>query len=335
MAGPNVSGMVNDPQFQSLAPMQQREALFKLTGDSSFNKLSDGDTLQFVNKMRTPATPQAAVPVGTISAIPNQGIQNKVVNWLSDLEGDVRHGTGMTLPGRILQKMGARGTDMGVPESVSNYVASPVLGPIKTAQGVAEGNVGKTVSGIAQTATLPSSFVAPQAAESTISKIPNKDWAGKAIGIVEQAAKDQSLKVSPDASGRVAMRINDIAKSGASLPPPVKAFVNRITKLAGKGPIDFQEARDIYSNATGRLSQDDINKLTPKMAFYLGQFARALHQDITASATTIGQGPLYQEAMQNYAQASKMQALLARGAKYGAATAAGALGYEGAKRLMR
>lgn len=341
MGQPNVSGMVNDSQFQSLPPAQQRDALFQLTNDASFKGMSDGDTLQFVSKMRG-TQPQPAANIGQISARPNATWQDKASNYLSDMENDVRQGDDATLPGKVLKFLGAKGTDKGVPQAVSNYIASPILGPIKTAQGVVEGNVGKTVGGIAQTATIPSSFIAPQAAEGAIAKIPSKQWAAQAINSVEQAAKDANLSVSPDASGPVAMRIKEVAKAGTNLPAPVKALADRVTKLAGKGPVSFQEARDIYSNATGRLAPDDITKLSPKMQFYLGQFSRALHQDIVSAATTIGQGPLYQEAMQNYRQASALSSktgnTLASAAKYavkGGLTAAGGYGgYKAAKEIL-
>lgn len=52
MAGkPNVAGMVSDPDFLGLSPADQRNALTRLTGDSAFSQLSDGDTLSFVSKM--------------------------------------------------------------------------------------------------------------------------------------------------------------------------------------------------------------------------------------------------------------------------------------------
>jgi hypothetical protein len=49
--GPDVQGMVSDPQFQSLAPADKRAALSSLTGDQSFAKLSDADTMRFVSTL--------------------------------------------------------------------------------------------------------------------------------------------------------------------------------------------------------------------------------------------------------------------------------------------
>jgi hypothetical protein len=50
---PNVKGMVNDPDFLSLAPADQRNALSRLTKDTSFSALSDADTLRFVSGLRS------------------------------------------------------------------------------------------------------------------------------------------------------------------------------------------------------------------------------------------------------------------------------------------
>src|SRR5215475_939289 len=59
--GPNVRGMVNDPDFQGMSPADKRAALGKLTGDKSFADLSDGETMQFISKFAQPQqVPQAA-----------------------------------------------------------------------------------------------------------------------------------------------------------------------------------------------------------------------------------------------------------------------------------
>ena len=70
---PNVGGMVNDPDFQKLAPADKRSALFKLTGDKSFSALSDADTMQFVSRMSTPAPSAAPFPGGPVPGAPAGG----------------------------------------------------------------------------------------------------------------------------------------------------------------------------------------------------------------------------------------------------------------------
>lgn len=44
-----LDGLVADPQFQSLAPFDQRRALSGVTGDDAFSQLSDEDTQKYVN----------------------------------------------------------------------------------------------------------------------------------------------------------------------------------------------------------------------------------------------------------------------------------------------
>lgn len=113
--------------------------------------------------------------VGEISA--PQGGAN---SWLSQLEQDVRHGSGATFPGRVLAALGAKGTDQGVSQGAADTVASLPLGAIRTAQGVAStwdhpvaGPI-KALSGVLQMGTLPLAFAggpaAPEAAESILAK---------------------------------------------------------------------------------------------------------------------------------------------------------------------
>ena len=71
MADGNLSGLVVDPQFQQLSPAEQRQALSGVTGDPTFNSLSDDDIGGFISKMNgsnSPAVPSvianAANPAG-------------------------------------------------------------------------------------------------------------------------------------------------------------------------------------------------------------------------------------------------------------------------------
>jgi hypothetical protein len=75
-----------------------------------------------------------APPIGTISAR-QSGISHPL-NWLEDLQGDIRYGTGATWVGRILQKMGARGINMGVSPGVADTIGGPAIGPVKVAHGL-------------------------------------------------------------------------------------------------------------------------------------------------------------------------------------------------------
>jgi hypothetical protein len=61
-SAPDISGMVNDPDFAGLPPAQKREALYKLTSDTSFNSLSDDQTTQFVSRLTRPGMPKPPQP---------------------------------------------------------------------------------------------------------------------------------------------------------------------------------------------------------------------------------------------------------------------------------
>jgi hypothetical protein len=91
-----------------------------------------------------PATPPQGVPTGSISARPSG-----VTSWFEDLQGDIRYGTGATLPGRLLRALGAPGTSAGVPDAVGEFMGGPVIGPAKIATGLARSGRAVTSSDVA------------------------------------------------------------------------------------------------------------------------------------------------------------------------------------------
>jgi hypothetical protein len=58
---PDVKGLIADPDFQKLPPVQQRQALQGVTGDQSFASLSDADTTHFITSL---GSPPASAPAG-------------------------------------------------------------------------------------------------------------------------------------------------------------------------------------------------------------------------------------------------------------------------------
>lgn len=76
------------------------------------------------------ATADQATPTATI------GARKGVTAYLEDVQSDIRYGTGATLPGRILRKMGAPGTSVGVSEEAGEYAGGPVLGPVRALTGI-------------------------------------------------------------------------------------------------------------------------------------------------------------------------------------------------------
>ncbi len=80
------------------------------------------------------------------------------LDWLEDLKGDIKYGTGATAPGRLLHKMGARGIYGGVSEPVGDFIGGPLIGPAKVAHGIGTipshpvRGLNETIEGAAQTA---------------------------------------------------------------------------------------------------------------------------------------------------------------------------------------
>lgn len=63
---------------------------------------------------------------------------NSVENWLEDAQDDIRHGGEKTLPGRILYKMGATGTEQGSQAGAGGIIGGPLVGPLEAAHGAME-----------------------------------------------------------------------------------------------------------------------------------------------------------------------------------------------------
>lgn len=136
---------------------------------------------------------------GTISAIkPPAHIGEALEQWSNNVANDIKYGTDHTGVGTVLKKMGAHGVYAGNPEAVGDFMASLPLVAIKALRGagkVAQGKVasgaGDVASGVAQAATMPAAFVAPE--ESVLSKegLLNDaaSVAGKASETVINAAK--------------------------------------------------------------------------------------------------------------------------------------------------
>src|SRR5215471_14401543 len=152
---------------------------------------------------RTPGTAEATVSAqaGGIS------------NWLQNLEADVRYGGARTAVGKVLSTLGAQGTDVGAQAGTQDAnLASPVLGPIHTLQGIAmtpqhpiAGPL-KTLGGMWQTASLPTQFIGG----------PITSGAGEVTGTVAKAltpstrlqAAGNAIQEVTNAVGNTAVDVN-------------------------------------------------------------------------------------------------------------------------------
>jgi len=76
--GTDISGLVADPQFQSLPPADKRAALQGVTGDKTFGTLSDAQTMEFVGRFPRGAStqPPSIFTPGDFQTMPGSPIYN-------------------------------------------------------------------------------------------------------------------------------------------------------------------------------------------------------------------------------------------------------------------
>lgn len=260
----------------------------------------------------------------TISAVHEPTtLAGKVGQWAQDFTGDLKHGTGNTAPGRLLQKMGAPGLDTGVSEATGDFMGSAPLGVTRMVQGGAElAQSGKRwqgakdiAGGALQAATIPSAFVAPEVAENasgvpgaiesaarTLLPSGKKQAAGE---LFQSIAKDANkVPVELEKSQDAALKLMDWQKK-TQLGPTLNKFLNRVTS-GSQGPLTYEEGRDFYS-LLSRMSADEASKLAPPVKFYVKQLTAGLKEDIGTSAGQVGRAADYYKAMGDYAKAAKLQ----------------------------
>jgi hypothetical protein len=285
------------------------------------------------------------IPQGaTISAAPQpQGIAAKAEKWAGDVQSDIKQGTDTTMIGSLLKKMGAKGTSQGVPESVGNYMASPILGPAQMVQGSAQQYQGKllrgagnVVGGAMNTAQIPSSFMGPEAAGAAAEAIPNANRAGTAINTIVAGAKDLKVPVF-DATAEAA-RAKEMFHAGApSLPPPMRRFLTRVMN-PDNPPLTLEEARDFYQASTKQTAKV-WSEMSGPMKRQMAQFTQALGKNIEQALNIArpGEGTALRTAMDEYHNAMQIKNAGVKALKLGGAalgtTALGAAGYAGWKAM--
>ena len=306
--GPNVSGMVNDPQFQGLPPVQQREALFKLTNDQSFSNLSDADTLQFVSKMRTTGPVQQA-----ISSIPRPanpipqggGLGGAIAtgeNAASDVGGFVKN---------ILPK----------PEPMPNITPQQIMAMNPDQRQQAAQQITQTESkNMLGSIGLASGFMGAGAG---LASIPTKAKAGAMLEEVAQGAS--KLPVNLGRTGPELARLKELSDAAGTTPRGMGKFFKRVATIQSN-PMTYKEARDFYSNVS-RLTAEDQVRLTGPIKGQMAKLAQAFKADIGDTAAQAGKQAQYYQGLKMYAQAARLHEQAAKLLKYfgaGAATAIGA-----------
>lgn len=267
--------------------------------------------------------PKAApppAPTASVSATPSGPL-----SWLNQAESDFRYGGQSTILGKLLHSMGAQGVNVGSQAGAGEQLVSPVLGTLHAAQGVAmtpdhpiAGPL-KAAGGVLEAATLPASFMAPEAGETAAKVpgvlarlIPSTARAGETFSQVKSAAGNIPLDLTEP--GNAALNIQRLSESGGAMPKVVRDFLKRASDPS-KQPLTYSEARDFYSNAS-RLSADEAQRLTPVMKREVGNFRAALNRSLQGAADQVGQGQNYADAINEYARASRQKELVGDAAKY-------------------
>ena len=114
-------------------------------------------------------------------------------------------------------------------------------------------------------------------------------------------------------------RITEIGERGSVLPPAVNKLLVRSQAIE---PMTFPEARD-YQASLSDLSRSDKLAMNGRVRGALSQLNKGLYQDLRDSASQAGQGDVFDSAMRQYRQASRINNTAKNVAKYGAAAAIG------------
>ena len=160
--------------------------------------------------------------------------------------------------------------------------------------------------------------------------LPSAARAGSKFQSVMRSAEHVPVDIAK--SGDVALRIQQLAERGGSMPKVVRDFLKRATDPA-KGDLTYGEARDFLSNIS-RLSADEFKRLTSVVRREVGGLREALNEAVHRAASQVGKGDEYLAAMREYRRAARGREMKDTAVKYGVRTGLGALGLYGAGKAL-
>jgi hypothetical protein len=181
---------------------------------------------------------QTFVPTDTISAVPDATVADKLKNWAMSVSSDLKHGTTTTTLGTLLHKLGAPGLEKGVSPGVAEFMGSLPLGLLQATKGGAEltqsgqrwQGTKDMVGGLLDAATIPGSFVSPEAGE----------LAGRGVDLAATQAAKAAKAVSAKAS-----KAFDVKSIQAPLQQGVRTVLDTVAKDAGVTPSPSASIRDV------------------------------------------------------------------------------------------
>lgn len=231
---------------------------------------------------------------GMVASHDIQASPGGVSGWLHDLEGDVKYGQDRTFIGKALKKLGAQGTNVGAQAGAGGMLTSPVLGPIHTAQGVAEmpdhpvRGAWDAVKGVGETATIPSMIADPMGASSTAALAENvAGKVAKGAGAVTKALSKGA--VTKGLQSNIGGTLDSVAQA-AGVDTSSTASLSQKSKLVsdalkGQAQQTYGEL-DKMSGGRYQRFQDEIDRIhTEIRTKYMSTDAYTAAQDDLAKVT--------------------------------------------------
>lgn len=305
---PNVSGMVNDADFQALSPADKRSALSKLTGDKSFADLSDADTMQFVSRMTQPKAipgapaglpqvPPATLPAGLTDVSPYGAAKGGgFLKSKAAQEGTL----GEYSQAASMPFMALGGADaVQAPLQAITGAASSLAGGAGLKYGAQKAGLGPTGQAVAETAgQFGAGILGLKGGAKLADILPNAERAGNVINTITGTLKNTSVPVfDATAEAGRAMQLGD---AGMTPPPVIRKFYARVTNPE-KPPLNLEEARDLYTSGS-KTTAKVWSELAAPQQRQTALFTKALGQNIADAVDSVqpGSGQQLQQALDEY-----------------------------------
>lgn len=345
--------MVGDPDFPKMSLPEQQKAL--TAHDPMFGNMDPMNITAFVQAHQAARTPSGVNPILAAQGLnvnpqaqsqaPIQALQ-KNMQYTPDRKFEMNVAKGMGLDPNQLASAESRGTgaayaNLGkqVMTGAGKFATSVAKDPFNITQpvesmasnverGIKERSPGQVLG--AATSILGASE-GGDIAGAAIDKIPSAARSGAEINAVSSAIGKHTVDISD--VGTVALRaleLND--RAGFTLPAVMRRFLVRAADPA-KGPITFEEARDMYSGAT-KLSVDESKSIKGQMKALVPEFAAKLGNALNETADRAGRAEQYSQALREYNQAKSMKSAGKTVAKFAVGGGLAATGEELARRGM-
>lgn len=237
----------------------------------------------------------------------NEGTDSRLVGFLRGAGTgavDMAQGAVATIANQVTAKRDAETHGVDVAKRVMAGDSSALREPTPASQPAVEtpdsfsGTVGSALPVVGEMA-----IGGVPAARAGMAAIPSATRAGAKFQDVMSAAK--AIPIETKVVGDAALRVQQLADRGATMPQPVRKLLLRMTDPA-KSPMAYEEARDFASNIS-RLSVNDFNRLSPVMAKEVASLRVALNEANAQAAKLAGKGAEYKAAMREYSRAMRLQ----------------------------